>query len=263
MKSSVKSSAAIRHGHSAATVISMAVLASATATLLHEGVGHGVTAWLTGAVPTELTSNHLSTLHENRWVDAGGTLANLFAGTVCLLVSRAVHQHANLRYFLWLLAALNLLAGAGYFLFSGVLGLGDWEQVITGLPRQGMMRLCMTIFGAALYFAAARCLAVALKPFCPDRRMYNVLGRLPYVAACAFSCVAGLLDPLGLKLLFLSTVPAALGGSSGLLWADNLLPRNPAPERFVVRRQPALWIAAVVAGCAYIAILGPGIRFRH
>jgi len=36
------------------------VIASALATLVHEGLGHGVTAWLRGDVPTELTSNHLS-----------------------------------------------------------------------------------------------------------------------------------------------------------------------------------------------------------
>ena len=42
--------------HSKATIISMAVIASAVATLLHEGVGHGVTAWLRGDIPTELTN---------------------------------------------------------------------------------------------------------------------------------------------------------------------------------------------------------------
>jgi hypothetical protein len=42
--------------HCNATIVSMAVIASAVATLLHEGVGHGVTAWLRGDVPTELTS---------------------------------------------------------------------------------------------------------------------------------------------------------------------------------------------------------------
>jgi len=46
--------------HSKATILSMAVIASASATLLHEGIGHGVTAWLRGDIPTELTSNHLS-----------------------------------------------------------------------------------------------------------------------------------------------------------------------------------------------------------
>ena len=41
------------------TIASLAVIASALATLLHEGLGHGVTAWLRGDQVTELTSNHL------------------------------------------------------------------------------------------------------------------------------------------------------------------------------------------------------------
>jgi len=38
----------------------MAVLASAAATLLHEGVGHGLTAWLRGDIPTEHVTSHLN-----------------------------------------------------------------------------------------------------------------------------------------------------------------------------------------------------------
>src|ERR1700761_9542934 len=101
--------------HDKMTIVSMAVIESAAATLLHEGLGHGVTAWLLGDVPTELTSNHLSSLRPDRWVDAGGTLVNLLAGAGSLLVSRAAGDRANIRYFLWLFAALNLLPGAGYF----------------------------------------------------------------------------------------------------------------------------------------------------
>jgi dihydroorotase len=44
----------------------MAVIASALATLLHEGVGHGLAAFVRGDVPTELTSNHLSCRHSTR-----------------------------------------------------------------------------------------------------------------------------------------------------------------------------------------------------
>ncbi len=129
----------------------MAVIASAAATLLHEGIGHGAIAWFRGDVPTQLTSNHLSTMRPDRWVDAAGTLVNLFAGAVSLLASRAAGNRANLRYFLWILAALNVLPGAGYFLFSGIFGFGDWEEVIRGLPHQVALRTGMTIFGAALY----------------------------------------------------------------------------------------------------------------
>src|SRR5690242_3060998 len=111
----------MHEGHSKTTIISMAVIASAVGTPMHEGVGHGLIAWLRGAIPTELTSNHLSTMRPDRGVDAGGTLVNLFVGTISLLISRAAGNHANLRYFFWILAAMNLLHGAGYFLFSGII----------------------------------------------------------------------------------------------------------------------------------------------
>ncbi len=241
----------------------MAVLASAAATLLHEGLGHGVVAWLRGDIPTEITSNHLSALHPDHWVEASGTLVNLFVGTISLLASRTAGTRANLRYFLWILAALNLLPGAGYFVFSGIFGVGDWEAVIKGLPLQGALRIVMTAFGAILYVYVVRLLAIAVKPFCSVRGDYNVVGRLPYYAACLFSCAAGALDPLGFKLFLMATVPAAFGGSSGLMWADSLLPRGAGELTLVVHRQPAWWISAAVLGLCYIVFLGRGIQIAH
>jgi len=249
--------------HDRKTIISMAVVASAAATLLHEGVGHGVVAWLRGDIPTELTSNHLSSLTADHWVEAGGTLVNLFAGSIALIGSRVAGRRANLRYFLWILAALNLLPGAGYFLFSGILGMGDWHEVIRDAPHQNLLRIIMTIFGAGLYVLVVRQLAVALEPYCPTRSDYNNVGRVPYYAACLFSCAAGALDPLGLRLFLISTVPAAFGGSSGLMWADSLLPRTRGGLSLVIRRQPSWWIASAVLGIAYILALGPGIKLSR
>ena len=249
--------------NSKATIVSIAVIASGIATLLHEGLGHGVTAWLRGAIPTELTSNHLSTLRPDRWVDAGGTLANLIVGAACLLASRKSGDRANTRYFFWILAALNLLPGAGYFLFSGIFGFGDWNEVIRDLPHQVALRIGMTTFGAALYVLVVRLLAVTIRPFVPERRAYNTVGRLPYYAAGLFSCAAGAMDPLGLKLLFVSTIPAAFGGSSGLMWTDALIPRAKPEHELVVHRAPAWWIAAIVLGTCYIVFLGRGIQFAR
>ena len=250
--------------HDKATIIGMAVIASAAATLLHEGVGHGLTAWFRGDVVTELTSNHLSSLHPDRWVDAAGTLMNLLAGTIALFVSWNRGDHANIRYFFWLFAALNLLPGAGYFLFSGIFGFGDWYQVILGLPHEAALRVAMTIFGAVLYFLVVRTLVRAVQPFVPEHSVYNTVGCLPYYAACLFSTAAGAFDPLGIELLFISTIPAAFGGSSGLMWADSLMPKASAPMNLTVVRQPAWWwIAAIILGTAYILILGRGIQFAH
>jgi hypothetical protein len=101
--------------HNKTTIVSMAVIACGIATLLHEGAGHGVIAWLRGDV------------------------------TVVLV------------------------------------------------------------------------LAVNVRPLMPGRQTYNTVGRIPYYAACLFSCPAGALDPLEIKLFFMSTVPAAFRGSSGFL----------------------------------------------
>jgi hypothetical protein len=249
--------------HSKATIISMAIVATGITVLLHEGVGHGVTSWLRGGVPTELTSNHLSSLHEDRWIEAGGTLVNLAAGMLALLAAHMAGTRAALRYFCWLLAAHNLFSGAGYFLFSGVFGFGDWQQVIAGLPHQALLRTVMAIFGLVLYVLVAWLLAIAVRPFCSTRGDYNAVGRLPYLASCLFSCAAGAFDPLGIKLLLESTIPAAFGGSSGMLWLDSMIPR-PLPEsRLVVPRLPAWWIGAALFAIAYIVVLGRGIEFAH
>lgn len=212
----------------------------------------------------ELTSNHLSSLREDKWVEAGGTLVNLAAGLVALVASLRSGGHTNGRYFLWLLAALNLLPGAGYFLFSGILGVGDWNAVISGLPNQALLRVGMTLLGAVLYFAAVKVLILAVWPYCKTRGEYNTVGRLPYYAACLFSCAAGMLDPMGWKLMVISTIPAAFGGSSGLMWADSLrAPVVTLEEALSVARAPVWWVVAAIVGGAYIAILGPGVKLTY
>jgi hypothetical protein len=255
--------------NSRATIISMAILAIAASSLLHEGLGHGVTAWLRGDIPTQLTSNHLSDIRPDRLVDAGGTLVNLIIGALAMAASALASRSANLRYFLWLLGCFNLMDGAGYFLFSGIIGFGDWQEVIAGLPHYVALRIAMSLFGAVLYYFVVVLMMRLLRPFCPDRPFaeshYNTLGRLPYYAACAFYCLAGAFDPLGIKLLFISTIPAAFGGNSGFMWGDSLLPASSSTTAptLVVTRQPAWWIAAILIGIAYILVLGRGISFTH
>jgi hypothetical protein len=250
-----------RHGK--LTIVAIAILASAIGSLLHEGLGHGVTAWLRGDTVTELTSNHLDSLRADRLVSAGGTLVNLAAGFLFFFAARAAGSRPNLRYFLWFLAALNLLHAAGYFLFSGALGLGDWADVTAGLPHPIALRIAMAVTGAMLYVVFLRALVVSLHPFCPSRGTYNTVARLPYLAACFFMCIAGAFDPMGLNVFFLSTVPAFFGGLSGLLWGDVFLPRTAPAETLEIRRSPALWIAAAVVGIAFVAIVGRGIEFSH
>lgn len=246
------------------TIAAFAVLAAFIGSLLHEGLGHGVTAWLRGGIVTELSSNHLDSVRPDRLVDAGGTLVNFLAGFVFLFASRACGSRANLRYFLWLLGALNLLHAAGYFLFSGALNVGDWAQVIAGLPHPAALRAVMAVTGALLYVLFLRILVSAIAPYCPSRHSYNAIGRLPYYTACAYMCIAGALDPLGLKLMLLSTIPAYFGGLSGFLWGDVFLRGRSAPAQPLhVRRSIAVEVTALALGIVFLLTVASGIDFYH
>jgi len=247
--------------HDKLTIASFAVIAAVLTSLLHEGLGHAVVAWLRADGVTQLTSNHVSTMRADRLVDAGGTLVNLVAGAACVFLSQRMGRRANLRYFLWFLGAGNLLLGTGYFLFSGILGLGDWAQFIDGFPYQAAIRIGMALMGAGLYYMCVGWMARAVHPFAPNPTAYNVACRIPYYAACVAWCVAGAFDPLGIKLMFLSTIPASFGGMSGLMWGDSLMPKAQPGLLLVVRRSPVVWLLAAVLGVAFVLTVGRGINF--
>ena len=205
--------------HDKATIVSMAVIASALATLLHEGIGHGVTAWLRGDIETRgLASNHLSDVRPDRWVDARGTIVNLIVGACFWMASRRAGGRANARYFLFILAALNLLPGAGYFLFSGIIGVGDWNEVIRGLPHQVELRIAMSLFRALhLYVRGDAATGRRCPPVRPGRS--GVQHRVPHPVLRRLHlqlCGLGALDPLGLKVFSPLYRSALFGGLLGL-----------------------------------------------
>ncbi len=127
--------------HDLLAVAAVGLVVYALSNLLHEGLGHGGTCLLVGGKPVVLSSLHFHGDTEglsrgaNRLIAAGGTLANLLVGGIALAaLSHSRTLLAQTRYFFWLLAFVNLFQGTGYFLFSGVTGIGDWTAVIAGLP---------------------------------------------------------------------------------------------------------------------------------
>jgi hypothetical protein len=115
------------------TLIAISALACILQDVLHEGLGHGVTAWLSGAHIMTMSTVVLQSDMGTRWISAYGTLVNLVFGALfCLLLLRPEHYWPATRYFLVLAMSGNLFTGTGYFLFSGILNFGDWAAVIWG-----------------------------------------------------------------------------------------------------------------------------------
>jgi hypothetical protein len=87
---------------------------------------------------------------------------------------------------------------------------------------------------------------------------------VPYLSAILLASVAGLLNPLGIQLLWWSALPATAGGQSGLLWLQYYIPRQTEPKRSPGQlARSYVWIGvAAVMGVAYVVVLGRGVTLR-
>lgn len=255
------------------TIGAVAVLAYVLATMLHEGVGHGGACVLTGGKLIYVSTVAAECSADNRIVIAGGTLMNAVTAVVCFLLARVASPKATrLRFFLWLSMAVNLFTAAGYFLFSGIGGFGDWAMFINGFQPQWTWRAGMTIFGAVAYMLAGWLILLEMRPLIgsdKDQRLPRAqrLARISYFTGGILACVAGALNPEGFVLVALSAAAFTFGGTSGLLWTlnwlrGNRIPPGSFPEPMPIRRSWA-WIgAASVVALVFVVFLGPSVRFH-
>jgi hypothetical protein len=248
------------------SICAISIFAGILTNILHEAVGHGVIALLTGADSGVLTTVAWSSAFDTPLVEAGGTLVNLAAALVFwLALLSAKDASMSVRYFLLIAFAFNAFTGTGYFFFSGVTNFGDWAAVISGLHPHWLWRTLLVGVGAASYYAAARIVGIRLVSYVgiprDEQRRLRKLTVVPYVAASLLACIAALLNPLGIVLLLESAIPATAGGLSGLLWLQYYIPRATLPNRTgeVLHCKYVVIILAGVLAVAYIVVLGRGI----
>jgi len=247
------------------TVIAIASLACIQQDLLHEGLGHGVAAWLSGAHEITLSTVALQSDISTRWISASGTLVNLAAGAALWAVLQAKPFSPAARYFLVLAMAGNLFTATGYFLFSGIANFGDWGAVIDGLEPHWTWRLALVVLGVVSYGGAMKVVAHALRPF--KTREPARLRRLcvtPYVADGVLAAAAGAMNPLGLFYVIASALPSTLGANAGLLALPGLTRDWAVSDRETAGiHRSAAWIAAALLSVLlFVFVLGPGITLR-
>jgi len=251
------------------TLIAISALACILQDVLHEGLGHGMTAWMGGAHIMTMSTVVLQSDVGTRWVSANGTLVNLVFGALFwLLLLRPERYRPATRYFLVLALAGNLFTGTGYFLFSGILNFGDWAAVIRGLQPPWMWRMGLVVLGAASYYASMMLVATSLKPFqtTDNRSRLRVLCWTPYFTDGILAGLGGLLNPLGLFYVIASALPSTLGANASLLGLPAIIRgRGGSSEGQVAPlERSVVWIAtAAVASLLFIFVLGRGITWSR
>jgi hypothetical protein len=254
----------------ALTVCAISLLSAMLADVLHEGLGHGALALITGTQSGVLTTVAWSSAFDSKLVAAGGTLVNLAAGIVFWIALRSAKRASvQLRYFFLTSAAFNLLAGTGYFFFSGVTNFGDWAVVTADLHPHWLWRTLLVVVGMAAYYISVLVVGIGLAKYVSvppaEQRRLRRLTFIPYFSAALLLAAGGLLNPIGIQLVWQSALPGAAGAHSGLLWLRYYIPRKTVPERGSegIGRNYVWIIVAAICSLVFIFVLGRGITLHR
>ena len=175
-----------------------------------------------------------------------------------------------MKFFLWLSMTVNLMTGTGYFLFSGVMGIGDWDVVIRELESYWIWRTLLIMLGLALYCLTIWLSLVILNQFIgskePERSQRALrLTLFPYLFGSTAATLGALFNPISIFFVFTSAA-STFGGTSGLAWMSQLYSTKLFPKidhsPIMIRRKPAWIIIAVIFLVIHILVIGPGINFQ-
>jgi hypothetical protein len=204
-----------------------------------------------------------------KFIAAGGTLANLLAAAIALLLLRWRRERTDAgAFFLWLFATVNLLQASGYLVYSGVSNIGDWAVVVRGFTPPWMWRGSLFLLGAITYWISARWAMDQL-----GRRLSstgaarvaeaNRYTLTAYAVGALLALAAGLFEPGGAVIVLISGVAASLGGTSALAWGPQLLndPHLGEPREPVLRiTRDWRWIVpGALVAIVFVFLLGPGV----
>ena len=251
------------------TIVAVAVCAYAACDMIHEVLGHGTAAWISPRVEAlSLTTVALQTSRASRVVAAAGTFANLVAGVVALWLARRRGRFDATRYFLWLLGAVNLLNAAGYFLFSAILGIGDWAVVMTGLAPEAVWRIGMGIVGAIAYtaviFVVGGDLASAVVQGGLASEEVPRLITPAYFAGALLLMAGAAMNTISPWLILTSGASTGFGAMAGLLALPAFVERRTRGTTGggYVAASRAWIVAGVLVAIVFVVVIGHGIPLK-
>ncbi|MGE5692158.1 MAG: hypothetical protein ACM3YF_00070 [Candidatus Zixiibacteriota bacterium] len=254
------------------TVAAISVLVYLLSAIIHEAVGHGLTAFLLGAKVLQITNAFVETDHTGlsawavRAISAGGCVANFLFGMTFLLWHRKFWGGSpHFRYFLWLLEIINFLKGSGYMFALSFASFGDWHNFLHGLEPKLPWQIGLTLFGITVHLATFFYATRTIDEFLGQenrRRRALALTLTPYLVGGTVNSLAAASGPGGTEAVLFSAALATFGGTWLLVWIPTAVgsPRTATPERLLTPVRSKLWLGLGAATLTiYFFILGPGL----
>ncbi len=236
------------------TLIAIACAAYVAADLAHETLGHGGACLASGGKVLLIDTTFEDCSIHSRWIDGAGPLAGIIVAIFCRGSVRATRKISNLRVFLVLLFSADAMFwNVGYLIKSGIAQTGDWHFLIERLEPANVWHIGLAVAGIALYIVAMRMLT---RVWPTGRGMSSgQFTIMAYLTAAILSAAAGFFDPRGPHTILSDALPSSLA-AVGL----PLVGLRQHAE-VGVARSPAWIIAGAISAIAFIAFLGPGVRF--
>ena len=251
------------------TLVAIAIVSWSSVTILHEIIGHGSVCILAGGDARAVSTTELYCANvaggQYKMVAAAGSIANLVAALGCLALSQVASRLPfGLYYFLWLFMSTNIFHAGSYMLIGPFTGYGDWSYVIEGFEPELIWKLGVTALGYGICVLGMRLAALprwgALLGDDAEerRRRLHLLTRVPFGTALVVNLLAGLLSPLQLRWVLMTSFLAPLV----LIWLVNMpyWPKSDPPGLAVPLVKSIPWLVAGTVFCLFfMAVLGPGI----
>ena len=257
------------------TVMGMAAVIYCLSTLLHEAGGHGGACLAVGAKPLEWGAfyfdcdTHLGPAWKWRAVAGAGNTVNLIVAIVAGFILRVTPwERSTTRLALVLAISVNLFVWAGYFLFSGLTGVGDWgdtkEQMLWRAPNTIYWRSGEFAFGLAAYLLSmrlnGRLFGTLFGGVEGSRRAGRQTAWTAYFTGSGLSLLIGLLNPVGPFITLASAAASSFGGTAGFWNTSGTMPLDASEPAPPIGRNWAWIVAGVGVATADALILGRSIK---
>jgi hypothetical protein len=227
------------------TLIGMTLLIGPATVVAHELGGHAAMCLAVGARLTDIGAFYVNCVNADGTTPRIVAMAGTFADILIFIAFYFLWQRAKndlWRLACWLIFSVKGMVAAGYFLFSGATGLGDWNpgkgEGIGPLPHPLAWRAVLFAFGLYAYIRIVRLAVTCLGSMIGGGRdAFQVQRQISlgfYFVFGALAILIGLLNPVGIAITITSAAAATFGGTAGLITVSRQTSNAP-PIGFQIR----------------------------